>query len=58
MNVLFDKAAFVILEEPEFEDCNYLEIEGRLTEIGMKFFQSNLVDGTHIISNPYSLILF
>jgi hypothetical protein len=39
MNVLFDKAVFVILEEPEFEDHNYLEIVGRLTEIGMKFFQ-------------------
>ncbi len=42
MNVLFDKAAFVILEEPEFEDCKYLEIVGRLTEIGMTFFQPNL----------------
>ena len=41
MNVLFDKAVFVILEESEFEDCNYLEIGGRLTEIGMKFFQTN-----------------
>jgi hypothetical protein len=52
MNVLFDKAAFVILEEPEFEDCNYLEIGDKLTEIGMPFFQSNLSDGTQIISNP------
>jgi hypothetical protein len=41
MNVLFDKAAFVILEEPEFEDYNYLEIGGRLSEIGMRFFQTN-----------------
>jgi hypothetical protein len=42
MNVLFDKAAFVIFEEPEFEDCNYLEIVGRLIEIRMKkFFQTN-----------------
>ena len=41
MNVLFDKAAFVIFEEPEFEDCNYLEIGGRLTEIRMRFFQMN-----------------
>ena len=57
ISLLFDKAASVILEEPEFEDCNYLEIVERLTEIGMKFFQSNLVDGTHIISNPYGLIL-
>ena len=58
MNVLFDKAAFVILEEPEFEECNYLEIVDKLTEIGMPFFQPNLPDETHIISNPYSLILF
>ena len=57
MNVLFDKAAFVILEEPEFEECNYLEIGDKLTEIGMPFFQPNLPDGTHIISNPYGLIL-
>ena len=57
MNVLFDKAASVILEEPECEDCNYLDIEGRLTEIGMKFFQPNLPAGTHIISNSYGLIL-
>ena len=42
MNVLFDKAAYVILEESEFEDCNYLEIVGRLTEIGMPFFHPNL----------------
>jgi hypothetical protein len=39
MSLLFDKAASVILEEPEFEDCNYLEILGRLTEIRMTFFQ-------------------
>jgi hypothetical protein len=58
MNVLFDKAVFVILEEPEFEDCNYLEIVGRLAEIGMTFFQPNLADGTHIILNAYRLILF
>jgi hypothetical protein len=57
MNVLFDKAAFVILEEPEFEECKYLEIGDKLTEIGMPFFQMNLSDGTHIISNPYGLIL-
>ncbi len=57
MNVLFDKAASVILEEPEFEDCNYLEIVGRLTEIEMKFFQPNLADGKHIILNAYRLIL-
>ena len=44
MNVLFDKAVFVILEEPEFEDCKYLEIGGRLTEIRMKFFQTDLSD--------------
>jgi hypothetical protein len=44
MSLLFDKAASVILEEPEFEDCNYLEIVGRLTEIGMTFFQPNLSD--------------
>jgi hypothetical protein len=41
MNLLFDKAAFVILEEPEFEDCKYLEIEDKLTEIRMGFFQMN-----------------
>ena len=58
MNLLFDKAVFVILEEPKFEDCKHLEIGGRLTEIRMKFFQTNLPDGTHMISNPYSLILF
>lgn len=52
MNLLFDKAVFVILEEPEFEDCKYLEIGGRLTEIRMKFFQTNLSDGIHMISNP------
>jgi hypothetical protein len=57
ITLLFDKAAFVILEEPEFEDCNYLEIVGRLTEIGMPFFQPNLSDGIHIISNAYRLIL-
>jgi hypothetical protein len=39
MSLLFDKAASVILEESEFEDCSYLEIVGRLTEIGMPFFQ-------------------
>lgn len=58
MNLLFDKAAFVILEEPEFEDYSNLEIGGRLTEIKMKFSQSNLPDGTCIISNACSLILF
>ncbi|MES2854132.1 MAG: hypothetical protein V4698_14580 [Bacteroidota bacterium] len=57
MNVLFDEAAFVILEEPEFEDCNYLEIGDKLTEIGMPFFQTDLSDGTRIISNAYGLIL-
>lgn len=57
MNVLFDEAAFVVLEEPEFEDCNYLEIVRRLTEIGMTFSQPNLPDGIRIISNLYSLIL-
>jgi hypothetical protein len=41
MNLIFDKAAFVILEEPEFEDCKYLEIGDKLTEIGMRFFQMN-----------------
>ena len=51
MNLLFDKATFVILVEPEFEDCSYLEIGDKLTEIGMPFFQMNLSDGTHIISN-------
>jgi hypothetical protein len=45
MNVLFDKAVFVILVEPEFVDYKYLEIGGRLTEIEMKkFFQTNLSD--------------
>jgi hypothetical protein len=58
MNVLFDKAAYVILEESEFEGCNYLEIVGRLTEIGMPFFQPKLADETHIILNAYRLILF
>nr|WP_315176929.1 hypothetical protein [uncultured Flavobacterium sp.] len=57
MNILFDKAAFVILEEPEFEECNYLEIGDKLTEIGIPFFQMNLSDGTHTISNLYGLIL-
>jgi hypothetical protein len=57
MNVLFDKEAFVILEEREFEERNYLEIVDKLTEIGMLSFQMNLSDGTHIISNPYDLIL-
>ena len=42
MNLLFDIVASVIVEEPEFEDCNYLEIGDKLTEIGMKFFQPNL----------------
>jgi hypothetical protein len=27
-NVLFDKGVFVILEEPEFEDCKSLEMKG------------------------------
>lgn len=58
MNVLFDKAAFVILEEPEFEDYNYLEIGDTLHEIKIGFFQPNLPDGTHITSSPYNLILF
>jgi hypothetical protein len=44
MSLLFDKAAFVILEEPEFEDYKYLEIGGMLTEIGMRFSQPNLSD--------------
>lgn len=44
MNLLFDKAAFVILEEPEFEDYKYLEIGDKLTEIRMGFFQTNLSD--------------
>ncbi|MDI5886643.1 hypothetical protein [Flavobacterium yafengii] len=58
MNVLFDKAAFVILEEPEFEECNYLEIGDKLSEIRIPFFQTDLSDGTRIISNLYGLILF
>ncbi|MFV5698351.1 hypothetical protein ACM55H_08255 [Flavobacterium sp. ZT3R17] len=58
MNLLCDKAAFVILEKPEFEEYNYLEIGDKLSEIGMRFSQTDLPDGTHIISNPYSLILF
>ena len=41
MNVLFDEAAFVVLEEPEFEDSNCLEIGDKLIEIGMLFFQLN-----------------
>ena len=36
--------ASVILEEPEFEECNYLEIGDKLSEIGMRFFQTNLSD--------------
>ena len=44
MNLLFDKAVFVILVEPEFEDCKYLEIGSRLPEIRMKFFQTDLSD--------------
>jgi hypothetical protein len=44
IRLLFDKAAFVILEVPEFEDCNYLEIGNKQTEMGMKFFQTNLSD--------------
>jgi hypothetical protein len=44
MNLFFDKAVFVILEEPEFEDCNYLETGGKLSEIRRKFLQSNLSD--------------
>ncbi|MFV5688662.1 hypothetical protein ACM55M_08580 [Flavobacterium sp. ZT3R25] len=58
MNIFFDKAAFVILEELEFEERNYLEIGDKLSEIGMPFFQTNLPDGTRIILNAYSLILF
>ncbi|MFV8464547.1 hypothetical protein [Flavobacterium sp. LB1P62] len=58
MNVLFDKAVFVILEEPEFEEYNYLEIGNKLSESGMPFFQTNLHDGTQMISNAYCLILF
>lgn len=57
ISLLFDKAASVILEESEFEDCICLEIVGRLTEIGMKFSQTNLSDGTRIILNICSLIL-
>jgi hypothetical protein len=38
ISVLFEKAAFVILREQEFEDYNYLEIGDKLTEIGMKKF--------------------
>lgn len=49
MNVLFDKAAFVILVAPEFEDYNYLEIGDALSEIRMKFFQTDLPDETRII---------
>lgn len=44
MSLLFDKEVFVILEEPEFEECNYLEIGDKLSEIGMRFFQTNLSD--------------
>ena len=49
MNLLFDKAAFVILEESEFEDYNYLEIGDKLSEIRMPFFQTDLPDKTRII---------
>jgi hypothetical protein len=41
MSLIFDKVAFVILEEPEFEDSNCLEIGDKLIEIGMLFFQLN-----------------
>ncbi len=58
MNLFFDKAAFVILEELEFEDYNYLEIGDTLSEIRIPFFQTNLSDGTRIILNPYNLVLF
>jgi hypothetical protein len=35
-NVLFDKVAFVILEEPEFEDYKLLQTRDMLRELEMK----------------------
>ncbi|TDD78635.1 hypothetical protein [Flavobacterium caseinilyticum] len=58
ISVLFDKAAFVILVTPEFEDYNYLEIGDKLSEIRIPFFQTDLPAETGIISNNYRLIPF
>ncbi len=44
MNLLFNKAAFVILVAPKFEEYNYLEIGGKISEIRMRFFQTDLPD--------------
>ena len=44
MNVPFDKVMFVILVAPKFEEYNYLEIGGKISEIRMRFFQTDLPD--------------
>ena len=44
MNLLFDKAAFVILEEPELEDYKYLETLDALKGLERKSFQTYLFD--------------
>ena len=44
MNLLFDKVMSVILVAPEFEEYKCLEIGGKISEIRMRFFQTDLPD--------------